>query len=115
LDEFPAGYSLTGLLSSMRVSASPAGVEDASRLAQLRGSLRTKEARREDETNKTGSESTLAGWIFCPTNGVHLRVPTATFRMSAIFPTPKIVLIALVQATADFFLTNLFTPSDCSL
>jgi hypothetical protein len=35
LDEFPAAYSLTRLLSSMRVSASPAGVDHAPRHAQL--------------------------------------------------------------------------------
>jgi hypothetical protein len=52
LDEFPAGYSLTDLLSSMRVSASPAGGEYALGLVQLRGSVQTKELRRKNETKK---------------------------------------------------------------
>jgi hypothetical protein len=36
-DEFPAGYSLTGCSPALPVSASPAGFDDASGLAQLRG------------------------------------------------------------------------------
>lgn len=36
-DEFPAGYSLTGCSPALPVSASPAGIDYASGIAQLRG------------------------------------------------------------------------------
>src|SRR2546422_507593 len=61
-DEFPAGYSLTGC-SPLPASASPAGVEYASGLAQLRGCLFTKETEKPKQQN---SGSTLIGQFFCP-------------------------------------------------
>jgi hypothetical protein len=38
-DEFPAGYSLTGCSPALPAAASPAGIEYASRLGQVRGCL----------------------------------------------------------------------------
>jgi hypothetical protein len=55
LDEFPAGYSLTGLLSSTRASASPAGGEYALGLIQLRGSYKP----RKYEGNETKNRQRL--------------------------------------------------------
>jgi len=37
LDEFPAGYSLTGCSPALPASASPTGIDHASGLAQIRG------------------------------------------------------------------------------
>jgi hypothetical protein len=37
LDEFPAGYSLTGCSPALPVSASPADVDHAAALGQIRG------------------------------------------------------------------------------
>ena len=37
LDEFPAGYSLTGCSPALPVSASPAGLDATAGLAQVRG------------------------------------------------------------------------------
>ena len=68
-DEFPAGYSLTRCSPAELVSASPAGVDDASGSVQLRGSLSTIET---ENQNSTGSESTLKGQFFCPKNGEYL-------------------------------------------
>jgi hypothetical protein len=77
LDEFPAGYSLTGLLSSTRASASPAGGEYALGLTQLRGSYKPRKY--EGNETKTGSDSTLENQILCPKDGVHLTAPKLMF------------------------------------
>jgi hypothetical protein len=69
-DEFPAGYSLTGCSPALPASASPAGVEYASALAQLRESSFT---RRLEQTNQPDGGSILIQPFFCPNNGVHLR------------------------------------------
>jgi len=45
LDEFPAGYSLTGCSPALPASASPAGVDDAVGLAQVRGIWRSEETK----------------------------------------------------------------------
>jgi len=60
LDEFPAGYSLTGCSPALPVSASPAGVEHASVLAQIRGIFNSERTNTETTEEKTAdSESTL--------------------------------------------------------
>jgi hypothetical protein len=69
-NEFPAGYSLTRCSPAELVSASPAGVDDASGSVQIRGSLSTIKT---ENHNSTGSESTLKGQFFCPKNGEYLR------------------------------------------
>ena len=47
-DEFPAGYSLTGCSPALPASASPAGIEYASTLGQVRGMF-NEELRTEEE------------------------------------------------------------------
>ena len=76
-DEFPAGYSLTGCSPAAAASASPAGVEYASALTQVRGSLSTKDVTQKTDERKTaGSQSTLRDQFFCPKNGETLSDPT---------------------------------------
>ena len=70
-NEFPAGYSLTRYSPAALVSASPAGVNDASSMVQIGGVLSTIET---VNHNSTGSESTLRGQFFCPKNGEYLNV-----------------------------------------
>jgi hypothetical protein len=54
--EFPAGYSSTRCSPAVLVSASPAGVDDASGLFQLRESLTTKEVEPKNRNLFTGSD-----------------------------------------------------------
>ena len=70
-DEFPAGYSSTRCSPAVLVSASPAGVDDASGLAQLRGIFNNRS--RNEKRNETDRQrSTLTGQFFCPKNGEYL-------------------------------------------
>src|SRR5213594_1837517 len=68
LDEFPAGYSLTRCSPAELVSASPAGVEYASGITQLRGLLLTNEL---EQPIQHDGGSILIHPFFCPNNGVH--------------------------------------------
>jgi len=67
-DEFPAGYSLTRCSPAELVSASPAGVEYASGITQLRGLLLTNEL---EQPIQHDGGSILIHPFFCPNNGVH--------------------------------------------
>src|SRR5437867_5399382 len=73
LDEFPAGYSLTGCSPALPASASPAGVDYASGLAQLRGIFNNERSRTENRNQTHRQRSTLTGQFFCPKNGEYLR------------------------------------------
>jgi hypothetical protein len=68
-DEFPAGYSLTRCSPAELVSASPAGVNDAVALDQLRGFLNNDRSRTEKRNQFHRQQSTLTGPFFCPKNG----------------------------------------------
>ena len=71
LDEFPAGYSLTGCSPALPASASPARVDYAFSSAQLRGFSVTREVDKPKQHDSGGS--TLMDQFFCPKNRVHLR------------------------------------------
>jgi hypothetical protein len=71
-DEFPAGYSLTRCSPAVLVSASPAGVDDASGLFQLRGIFNNERSRTEKPEPIHRQRSTLTGQFFCPKNGEYL-------------------------------------------
>ena len=67
-DQFPAGYSLTRCSPAELVSASPAGVEYASGITELRGLLLTNEL---EQPIQHDGGSILIHPFFCPNNGVH--------------------------------------------
>jgi hypothetical protein len=71
-DEFPAGYSSTRCSPAVLVSASPAGVDDASGLFQLRGIFNNERSRTEKPEPIHRQRSTLTGQFFCPKNGEYL-------------------------------------------
>src|SRR5437667_5679974 len=71
-DEFPAGYSSTGCPPALPASASPAGVDYASGLAQLRGIFNNERSRTENRNQTHRQRSTLTGQFFCPKNGEYL-------------------------------------------
>src|SRR5215471_13663592 len=68
-DDFPAGYSLTRCSPAALVSASPAGVEYAFGVVQLRGFFDHQTNRPQKRNKKTGQRSTLTSQFFCPKNG----------------------------------------------
>src|SRR5437867_9938513 len=72
-DEFPAGYSLGGCSPALPASASPAGVDYASGVAQLRGIFNNERSRTENRNQTHRQRSTLTGQFFCPKNGEYLR------------------------------------------
>ncbi len=71
-DEFPAGYPSTRCSPAVLVSASPAGVDDASGLFQLRGIFNNERNRTEKPEPIHRQRSTLTGQFFCPKNGEYL-------------------------------------------
>jgi hypothetical protein len=73
--EFPAGYSSTRCSPAVLVSASPAGVDDASGLFQLRGIFNNERSRTEKPEPIHRQRSTLTGQFFCPKNGEYLTFP----------------------------------------
>src|SRR5438876_9594096 len=73
-DEFPAGYSSTGCSPALPASASPAGFDYASGLAQLRGIFNNERSRTENRNQTHRQRSTLTGQFFCPKNGEYLMV-----------------------------------------
>jgi hypothetical protein len=68
-DEFPAGYSLTRCSPAELVSASPAGVDHASALVQVRGFFNNDRSRSEKPNHFHRQQATLTGRFFCPKNG----------------------------------------------
>jgi hypothetical protein len=72
-DESPAGYSLTRCSPAELVSASPAGVDDASEFVQLRGFFNNHRGRIEKLNQIHRQQSTLRRPFFCPKNGEYLR------------------------------------------
>src|SRR3989442_12482265 len=72
-DEFPAGYSLAGCSPALPASASPAGAEYSSGLAQVRGIFNSERTNTETTEESADSESTLMAQFFCPKNGVRLK------------------------------------------
>jgi hypothetical protein len=84
-DEFPAGYSSTRCSPAVLVSASPAGVDDASGLFQLRGIFNNERSRTEKPEPIHRQRSTLTGQFFCPKNGEYLIFGSILF-MRRVFP-----------------------------
>jgi hypothetical protein len=83
--EFPAGYSSTRCSPAVLVSASPAGVDDASGLFQLRGIFNNERSRTEKPEPIHRQRSTLTGQFFCPKNGEYLTVsrnPSEDFKVN---------------------------------
>ena len=72
-DEFPAGYSLTGCSPAALVSASPAGIDDASAHVQVRGLFYNDRSRTEKRNQFHRQPSTLIGPFFCLKNGEYLK------------------------------------------
>jgi len=68
-DEFPAGYSLTRCSPAELVSASPAGIDDASAQVQVRGFFNNDRSRSEKPNHFHRQQFTLTGRFFCPKNG----------------------------------------------
>jgi cytochrome oxidase assembly protein ShyY1 len=77
-DEFPAGYSLTRCSPAELVSASPAGVDHASALVQVRGFFNNDRSRSEKPNHFHRQQATLTGRFFCPKNGETLRKPESS-------------------------------------
>src|SRR5437667_5689920 len=97
-DEFPAGYSSTGCPPALPASASPAGVDYASGLAQLRGIFNNERSRTENRNQTHRQRSTLTGQFFCPKNGEYLK---DQYRDQHGFPRPTALLALNMVVVLD--------------
>jgi hypothetical protein len=68
-DEFPAGYSLTRCSPAELVSASPAGIDDASAQVQVGGFFNNDRSRTEKRNHLHRQQSTFRSPFFCPKDG----------------------------------------------